>query len=172
MPRPKQAIAVRTVLQVTLDRIDQIDRIDLTIVPASLSKQCRFLIESFHRTHGYSPLPDLLWKSGLGPFIESQRELRQLLKQASMSRSAKRANDGFVRIATTILALEILASSFAGWASLYPEAALIAHTLLKPLPSNQQMPLMAFYLYPQQPAALDAITMLAPPLDSDDGGAL
>lgn len=160
-------------MQVKLERIDQIDRIDLTIVPASLNRQCRSLIESYHRVHGYAALADLLWKSGLGPFIESQSELRQLLKQASMSRSAKRANDGFVQIATTILALEILASGFAGWAGLYPEAALIAHMLLKPLPSNQQLPLMAFYLYQKQPTVPNAITMLAPSLDPNaDSSAL
>ena len=150
------------------ERIDQIDRIDLTFVPSSLSKQCRLLIESHHRVHGYAALPDLLWKSGLGPFIESQRDLRQLLKKASMSRSAKRANEGFVRIATTILALEILASSFAGWAGLHPEAALIARTLLQPSASHQQLPLMAFYLYPQQTIVPNALATLAPPLDADD----
>lgn len=152
------------------ERIDQVDRVDLTFVPASLCKQCKSLIESHHRVHGYGALADLLWKSGLGPFIESQPELRQLLKQASTSRSAKRANAGFVQIAATILALEILASSFAGWAGRYPEAAVIAGALLKALPSNQQLPLMAFYLYPQQHVGPDAMAVLAPPLDLEDRG--
>lgn len=76
-----------------------------------------------------------------------------MLKTASTSRSAKRANDGFLRIATAILSFEILASSFAGWAGRYPEAGHIARTLLQPQASTQQMPLMAFYLYPPRPLA-------------------
>lgn len=153
------------------DRVDQVDNIDLKFVPANLSKQCRSLIESFHRVHGYASLPDLLWKSGLGPFIESHQELRQLLKTASTSRSAKKANDGFVRIATAILSFEILASSFAGWTSLYPTAGHIARLLLRPLASNQQMPLMAFYLYPPKHISPMAVATLVPPLHPDDEAA-
>lgn len=149
------------------DRIDQIESIDLKFVPADLCKQCRSLIESYHRVHGHAVLPDMLWKSGLGPFIESHQELRQLLKLASTSRSAKKANDGFVRIATTILALEILATSFAGWAGLYPEANQLARTLLPPLPANQQMPLMAFYLYPPKHVSPMAVATLVPPQRSE-----
>jgi hypothetical protein len=156
---------------VEFDRIDQVDNIDLKFVPANLSKQCRSLIESFHRVHGYAALPDLMWKSGLGPFIESHNELRQLLKTASTSRSAKKANDGFVQIATAILSFEILASSFAGWASLYPQAGHIARTLLQPLASNQQMPLMAFYLYPPKHISPMAVATLVPPLHPDDDAA-
>jgi hypothetical protein len=155
---------------VQFDRVDQVGHIDLQVVPAGLSKQCRSLIESYHRVHGYATLPDLLWKSGLGPFIESHQELRQLLKAASTSRSAKKANEGFVQIATAILSFEILASSFAGWAGAYPEAGQVARALLQPLATNQQLPLMAFYLYPptQSPARL---ATLVPPLHRDDDAA-
>lgn len=151
------------------DRTDQADVADLEFVPADLARQCRSLIESHHRVHGYAALPDLLWKSGLGPFIESHPELRQLLKTASTSRSAKKANDGFVRIATTILSLEILATSFAGWAGLYPEASGQAQTALKSLP-HQQMPLMAFYLYPPAHISTAAFATLAPPLNPGSDG--
>ena len=92
---------------------DRIENVDLNFLPGNLTKQCRSLIESYHDVHGYACLPDILWKSRLGPFIEKHSELRQFLRKASTTRSAKKANDGFVRIATTILALEILASSFA-----------------------------------------------------------
>jgi hypothetical protein len=145
----------------------QIENVDLHFVPTDLSKQCRSLIEGYHRIHGYAALPDLLWKSGLGPFIEAHRELRQLLKMASTARSAKKANDGFVQIATAILSFEIMASGFAGWASLYPEASHIARMLLAPLASGQQMPLMAFYLYPPQHMSSNAIATLAPPHPAD-----
>jgi hypothetical protein len=154
-------------VRVEFDRIDRVESPDLKFVPADLCKQCRSLIESYHRVHGYASLPDLLWKSGLGPFIESHQELRQLLKLASTSRSAKKANEGFVQIASTILSLEILASSFAGWAGLYPDASLMARTQLQPLPSNQQMPLMAFYLYPPKQISSAAVATLAPPQRAD-----
>ena len=156
---------------VEFDRIDQVDNIDLKFVPANLAKQCRSLIESYHRVHGYAALPDLLWKSGLGPFIESHNELRQLLKIASTSRSAKKANDGFVQIATAILSFEILASSFAGWAGLYPEAGHIARTLVQSIATNQQTSLMAFYLYPPKHISPTAVATLVPPLDPDDDAA-
>jgi hypothetical protein len=152
--------------------MDQIESVDLRFVPAHLAKQCRSLIESHHRVQGYAALPDLLWKSGLGPFIESHHELRQLLKSASTSRSAKKANEGFVRIASTILALEILASSFAGWAAIYPDAGQLARMLMTPISQGQQMPLMAFYLYPPQHMSPNAIATLAPPIHPNDDGAL
>ena len=145
------------------DRIDQVDNIDLKFVPANLSKQCRSLIESYHRVHGYTALPDLLWKSGLGPFIESHHELRQLLKIASTSRSAKKANEGFVQIATAILSLEILASRFAGWSAIYPEAGEAARSVLKRNASGPHMALMEFYLYPPKYISSAAIATLAPP---------
>src|SRR5579872_1289241 len=121
---------------------------DLAFLPANLVTQCRMLIESFHELHGYSCLPDVLWKARLGPFIETHREFRQLLKKASTTRSAKKANEGFVQIATTLLSLEILASSFAGWSALYPPAASRAQAILKRTARGPQMPLMEFYLYP------------------------
>ena len=91
-----------------------IENFDLSFLPKSLMAQCRCLIESYHELHGYACLPDMLWKARIGPFIESHEEFRQLLRKASTTRSAKKSNEGFVRIATTMLSLEILASSFAG----------------------------------------------------------
>src|ERR1700722_11245182 len=120
---------------------------DFSFLPKSLTVQCRSLIESYHELHGYACLPDILWKSRLGPFIEKHRELRQYLRKASTTRSAKKAHDGFVRIATTILSLEILASSFAGWGAIYPEAGEIACAILKRNGRGAHMPLMEFYLY-------------------------
>src|SRR5580704_11409654 len=88
------------------------EEFELGFLPANLTRQCRSLIESYHEVHGFACLPDVLWKFRLGPFIQRQRELRQCLKKASTSRSAKKANEGFVQITTAILSLEILASSF------------------------------------------------------------
>src|SRR6201985_1561391 len=121
---------------------------ELGFLPTTLTAQCRSLIESYHEVHGFACLPDLLWKFRLGPFIQRQRELRQCLKKASTTRSAKKANEGFVQITTAILSLEILASSFAGWSAIYPEAGSRAQLILKRNMRSPQMPLMDFYLYP------------------------
>src|SRR6516162_11601117 len=104
---------------------------DIGFLPESLVKQCRNVIESYHGSHGYFCLPDILWKSRLGPFIEQNPTLGPLLRKASVTRRAKKANECFVTIATTILSMEILASSFAGWSSLYPEAANKARAFLR-----------------------------------------
>jgi hypothetical protein len=139
------------------------ENFDLGFLPKSLTAQCRSLIESYHELHGYTCLPDILWKARLGPFIETHREFRLLLKKASTTRSAKKSNEGFVRIATTILSLEILASSFAGWSAIYPEAGALAHAILKRNARSPHMPLMEFYLYPPKYISSAAIATLAPP---------
>ena len=55
---------------------------DFSFLPKNLISQCQVLIESFHDLHGYSCLPDILWKARLGPFIETHEELRQQLRKA------------------------------------------------------------------------------------------
>jgi hypothetical protein len=150
---------------------DKVENLDFSFLPNSLTAQCRSLIESYHELHGYACLPDILWKAGLGPFIETHREFRQLLRKASTTRSAKKSNEGFVRIATTLLSLEILASSFAGWSGIYPQAASRAHTILKRTARSLQMPLMEFYLYPPKhisPAAIATLTPRANKMAPDD----
>ena len=142
---------------------DKTGNFDLSFLPKSLTTQCRSLIESYHELHGYACLPDILWKSRLGPLIESHREFRELLRKASTTRSAKKSNEGFVRIATAILSLEILASSFAGWSAIYPEAGSVAHAILKRHARGPHTPLMDFYLYPPKYISSAAIAALAPP---------
>ena len=142
---------------------DSVENLDFSFLPDSLIAQCRSLIESYHELHGYACLPDILWKARLGPFIEAHRDFRQVLKKASTTRSAKKSNEGFVRIATTILSLEILASSFAGWSAIYPRAASRALAILKRTARSPQMPLMEFYLYPPKHISSAAIAALAPP---------
>src|SRR6204780_1457592 len=118
------------------------ENIDFGFLPKGLTAQCRSLIESYHELHGYACLPDILWKARLGPFIEAHQEFRQLLKKASTTRSAKKSHQGFVRIATAILSLEILASSFAGWSTIYPNTSLRARAILKRDARSPQLPLM------------------------------
>src|SRR6516225_12372937 len=90
---------------------DRLADFDFSLLPSNLVTQCQSLIESYHDVHGFACLRDVLWRSRLGPFIERHLELRQLLRKASRTRSAKKFHEGFVRIATTILSLEIRASS-------------------------------------------------------------
>jgi hypothetical protein len=144
---------------------------DFGFLPKSLTAQCQSLIESFHELHGYACLPDILWKSRLGPFIEAHPEFRHLLKKASTTRSAKKSNEGFVQITTTILALEILASSFAGWSAIHPEAGLSARAILKRGGRGPHMPLMEFYLYPPKYISYAALAALVPPPGRQPGEA-
>jgi hypothetical protein len=123
------------------------DSADLDFLPESLIGRCRRLIQSYHRIHGYSCLPNVLWRSHLGPFIERHGQLSELLRQASRTRSAKKSNEHFLMIAATILSLEILASSYAGWSALYPEAGEKARNLLKRNGLSPKMWLMEFYVY-------------------------
>lgn len=136
---------------------------DFGFMPQDLRNQCRNLIEGYHDLHGYSSLPDILWKAGLGPFIETHREFRLLLRKASTTRSAKKSNDGFAQIATALLALEILASSFAGWSAIYPQAASAAKSILRRHTRLSRTPLMESYLYPPKYMSSAAIATLAPP---------
>ena len=140
---------------------------DFGFLPQNLHGQCRSLIEGYHGLHGYGALPDILWKAGLGPFIETHRQFRQLLRKASTTRSAKKANEGFTQIATTLLSLEILANNFAGWSALYPQAASTAKAILKRHTRLSRTPLMESYLYPPKYMSSAAVAALAPPARSD-----
>jgi hypothetical protein len=111
----------------------------------------------------------MLWRARLGPFIERHQQFRQRLRKASTTRSAKKSNQGFVEIATTILSLEILASSFAGWAALYPDAGATALAILKRQSGGSQTPLMDFYLYPPKYVSSAAIAKLTPPRANPTG---
>jgi hypothetical protein len=141
----------------------RIDSPDFDFLPQDLTTQCRSLIEGYHELHGYSRLPDILWKAGLGPFIETHREFRLLLKKASTTRSAKKSNEGFTQIAATLLSLEILASHFAGWSTLYPQAASRAEAILKRYARSSHRPLMESYLYPPKHVGSVVIATLIPP---------
>jgi hypothetical protein len=139
--------------------ISKTETLDLGRLPETLAAQCQGLIESYHEIHGYSCLPNMLWRAQLGDFIQKHAHLRQILRKASTTRSAKVANKGFVEIATAILSLEILASDFASWSTMFPEAKSMANALLRM--RGPRMSLMEYYLYPPKhisPAVLAALT--------------
>src|ERR1700761_4601926 len=119
-----------------------IEGLDLDFLPDSLVRQCFYVIEKYHALHGFRCLPDILWRTGLGPFIKRNDAFSKLFTRASRARRAKEASEHFARIATAILALEILASSFVGWSSHFPEAAEKARAYLKKHGASLQTPLM------------------------------
>jgi hypothetical protein len=152
-------------------RAGKTENFDLSFLPRSLTTQCQSLIESYHELHGYACLPDILWKARLAQFIEAHLEFRVLLRKASTTRSAKKSNESFARIATTILSLEILASSFSGWSTIYPDAGSIARAILLRNARSPHMPLMEFYLYPPKYISSAAIAALALPAGRSTGEA-
>ena len=135
-------------------------------VPEELAAKCRSLIESYHAIHGYSRLPDMLWHSGGRDVIECDRDLTRIFSNASKSRSAKRANDSFLLIATTIVSVEMLARDFAGWGKKFPAAKGEAEKILADLALRPRIWLMDMYLYPalsahRQPASTVSPSSLA-----------
>ncbi len=117
-------------------------------IPKDLATKCRKLIESYHAMYGFVGLPDMLWLSDARDVIECHDELKQLFKKASRSRGAKRANGSFLSIATTIVALEVLARDYASWGKCFPSAKAEAERLLSEVPLRPRTCLMDLYLYP------------------------
>jgi len=117
-------------------------------VPRELATKCRKLIESYHAIYGYVGLPDMLWLSDARDIIECHRDLTRIFKKASKSRGAKRANDSFLLVATTIVSLEVLARDFSGWGKRFPAAKREAEKVLGGLPQLRRTWLMDLYLFP------------------------
>ena len=117
-------------------------------IPRELSTKCRQLVESYHAIYGYVGLPDMLWLSDARDIIERDRELTRLFTRAARSRTAKRANDHFLQIATVIVSLEVLARDFSGWGKRFPAAKREAEKVLERLPQLRRTWLMDLYFYP------------------------
>jgi len=135
-------------------------------VPNELARKCRKLVESYHEIHGYACLPDMLWHSNARDIIECHRDLMQVFRNASKSRSAKRANDSFLLIATAIVSLEVVARDFAGWGRRFPAARRKAEAMFADFPARPRNWFMDKYLYPSLNLQREAASALAlsPPL--------
>jgi hypothetical protein len=131
-------------------------------VPKELATKCHKLIESYHAINGYRILPDMLWHSDGRDVIECSGELMQIFARASKSRSAKRANDSFLLLATLIVSVEVLARDLAGWGHRYPAAKREAEKLLADRPAGQSK-LIDMYLYPSHSFHRDFTSGLVPP---------
>jgi hypothetical protein len=77
--------------------------VDVAFTPKSLTAKCRHLVECYHAVCGYANLPDILWQPGPRDLIETYYPFDHTLKRACTVRSTRRADEGFVEIATTIL---------------------------------------------------------------------
>jgi hypothetical protein len=82
--------------------------------------------------------------------------------ESTSSRSAKRANEGLVSIASVILAVEILSIGFAGWGNRYPAARKKAQALLEEYVPGSRPWLIERYLYPQMNRGQQSLGAFAP----------
>ena len=121
---------------------------DFKFVPKYLAAKCQQLIETYHGINGYGCLPDMLWDTEVRDLVDNHRELRHIFRKASTTRSAKRANEGFVLIATVILSLEVLASDYAGWGRRFPWAKRKAEEFRRAHLPTSRTRLMDLYLFP------------------------
>src|SRR5580704_19470232 len=78
-------------------------RTDFSFLPKDLLEKCTPFIIRYHELNGYSCLPDILWHPETRNFIETNTALNQLFRKSTSSRGAKKANEGFVLVATVIL---------------------------------------------------------------------
>jgi hypothetical protein len=138
-------------------------RTDFSFLPKDLLEKCTPFIFRYHELNGYSCLPDILWHPEIRNFIEIDTTFQRLFKKSTSSRSAKRANEGLVCIATIILAIEILATGFAGWGARYPVARKKAQALLEEFVPSSRAWLIERYLYPQSRHGHELLSALEPP---------
>jgi hypothetical protein len=135
---------------------------DFTFVPQELIAKCRSLIEMYHKFHGYSCLPDMLWHADSRGFIQSNKELRRIFKQASMARAVRRTNNVLLFVATVIMALEALARNFAAWGTRFPEARQKAANLLGASAPRVRVWFMDAYLHTPQAVDRNSILIFVP----------
>ena len=135
---------------------------DFSFLPKDLLEKCTPFIIRYHELNGYSCLADILWHPEVRNFIEIEASFQRLFKKSTSSRSAKRANEGLVSIASVILAVEILSIGFAGWGSRYPAARTKAQALLEAYMPGSRPWLIERYLYPQMKRGQQSLGALAP----------
>jgi len=138
-------------------------RTDFSFLPKGLLEKCTPFIIRYHEINGYSCLPDILWHPEIRNFIEIDTTFQRLFKNSTSSRSAKRANEGLVCIASIILAIEILARGFAGWGNRYPNARKKAQAPLEEYVPSSRAWLIERYLHSQMKQGRDALGGFAPP---------
>jgi hypothetical protein len=144
---------------------------DFSFLPKELLEKCTPFVTRYHEMNGYSCLVDILWHPEIRNFVEIDTTFQRLFKKSTSSRSAKRANEGLVCIATVILAVEILATGFAGWGVRYPGARKRAQALLEEYVPSSRAWLIERYLYSLGRDSLSAVGPRAWPTtrEANDG---
>jgi hypothetical protein len=135
-------------LETVPDIIGVDERKKFQFVPRELSIRCRKVIESYHAKKGHACLPDVLWHSNARHVIERSRDLMQIFKRASKSRSAKRSHEGLLYVATVVVSLEVLTRNFMGWGEQFPTARREAEEILSEQLLHGRPWLMDVYFYP------------------------
>jgi hypothetical protein len=134
---------------------------DFRFLPLELSAKCLAVVQKYHAVHGYSCLPDILWRSAIRELIENHNVLRQKFIRACKKKSAKQAYESMQGIAATMLALEILVHDFAGWGRDFPDARQQAEKLLGVAPFRYRTWLLDSYIYDSFDALQTASRTLA-----------
>jgi hypothetical protein len=134
---------------------------DFSFIPEELATKCDRLIRTYHAAPGSPHLADLVWHSDARAFIGRHQVLDEILTRSAKARSAKRTDYLLRIIAKTILAVEVLASDFAGWGTRFPYAMWQAEKIQNEVDFTSRGRLMDHYLY--QP--LDLLRDLARVLD-------
>src|SRR5262249_29651822 len=119
---------------------------DFEWLPKDLTTRCDLLIHAHHRGDGYSSLPTILWHKETQVFIAVHEDLREMVGTASKAWRSKKRNEYYVLVAAIILALEMLATDFAGWGTAFPEARRKAGDLLREYLPNDRTRLLDIYL--------------------------
>ena len=127
-------------------RINELRNTDFAFIPKPLAEKCRQLIEACHAMPQYPCLADMLWHRETRDFIELNKTLLPVFRKASISRSAKKANQAYALIATVVLSLEVLARDYAGWGRRFPSAKRKADALIGECRPNSQGWLIDQYL--------------------------
>jgi hypothetical protein len=135
---------------------------DFSFLPKDLLEKCTPFIIRYHELKGYACLADILWHPEVRNFIEIEASFQRLFRKSTSSRSAKRANEGLVSIASIILAVEILSIGFAGWGNRYPAARKKAQALLEEYVPGSRPCLIERYLYPQMKRGQQSLGAFAP----------
>jgi len=135
---------------------------DFSFLPKDLLEKCTPFIIRYPELNGYSCLADILWHPEIRNFIEIEASFQRLFRKSTSSRSAKRANEGLVSIASIILAVEILSIGFAGWGNRYPAARKKAQALLEECVRGSRPWLIERYLYPQMNRGQQSLGAFAP----------
>jgi hypothetical protein len=136
---------------------------DFSFIPEELARRCERLIKAYHAAPGSAHLADLVWQSDARAFITKHRALNEILTRSAKTKSAKRAGDLLRIVAKTILAVEILASDFAGWGTRFPEAMRRAEKILSEVRLTSSERLMDHYLYQSLEPRRDLTRVLDPP---------